>query len=69
VNYLLLEPEPASQLATEKVLKAEGIPWDLAAGVFDISAGVTTNVVPDALAHINRLAVRYVFVSSASEGL
>jgi hypothetical protein len=58
VNYLLLEPEPASQLVTERVLKAEGITWDLAGGVFDLAAGATTNVVPEALAHINRVAVR-----------
>ena len=45
-------------MQVERVLKMEGIPWDLAVGTFDATAGAFVDVVADALAHINRLAVR-----------
>lgn len=40
-----------------QVMKTEGLHWDLAVGTFDAATGSHLNVVADALAKMNQLAV------------
>ena len=60
VNFMIVEPDAASQIQVEKVLKTQGLMWDLVTGVFDATTGRNENLVTGAIAAVNRLTVRCV---------